>query len=351
MRFPSLPFAVSATALLLSANAWATCSLHVTTTLFPAYDFVRTIGGDDVCVKLLLKPGQESHTYEPSPGDIRRIAKSDLLVYTGGENDVWVKGLLKSFGKKAPHTVALMDLVPTVEEEIVEGMEADHDHDHAKHDHAKHEHDHAHHDHDHHDHDHAKHDEHEHHHHAHAHAHAEHDAEADEHVWLSPKNARLIVKGLTDELIELDPKHQAQYEARYQAYDKKLEALDNAYEAMREQAKRNVLIFGDRFPFRYLVKDYRLQYFAAFPGCSAQVQPSAATVAFLSDKAKALSTPVVFKCERSNDRLAKTIASAAGAKVETLHAVHNLSTEELARGETYLSLMEHNLKVLQGALQ
>lgn len=321
------------------------CSVHVITTLYPSYDFVRNIGGKAVCATLLLKPGQEAHTYEPSPGDIRKIAKSNLFVYVGGDNDEWVENLLKNLGKKAPKSVSLISLVPTVNEEHVEGMEPEeeeHDHDHGEKTVAAHdEHDHDH------DHDHAKADEHD-----HDHAKGEEEEEeVDEHVWLSPYNAQLIVEGLTKELISMDPKDKALFEANSAAYIKKLQVLDQAFMKVVQNSKNKTLVFGDRFPFRYFVDRYGLKYYAAFPGCSAQVQASAGTLAFLSNKAKELKAPVVLELERSNGRIAKTVAHSCGAKVETFHAIHNLSADEIKRGEDYLSLMTKNVEVLKRALQ
>lgn len=323
--------ALAAGALALSlpqGAAAAGCDLHVINTLYPSHDFVKEIGGEAVCSKLLLKPGQEAHTYEPSPRDIREIAASDLLVYNGGDNSEWVESMLKSLGKKAPKAVAMTDMVPVVEETLVEGMEDDDDHDHD-HD-ADEDKDHDH------DHDAGKDD--------------DDDKEIDEHVWLSPKNAVLIVQGLTKELSELDPKKAPEFKARSEAYIAKLEALDREYKAVIDSSKKKTLVFGDRFPFRYLTDAYGLKYYAAFPGCSAQVQASAKTLAFLTDKARDLKTPVVLEIERSNGRIAHTVAKPCGAKVMTLHSIHNLSPEEIKNGETYLSLMKKNLEVLKRAL-
>lgn len=338
-------FAAGALALSLPQGAAAAgCDLHVINTLYPSHDFVKEIGGEAVCSKLLLKPGQEAHTYEPSPRDIREIAASDLLVYNGGDNSEWVESMLKSLGKKAPKAVAMTDMVPVVEETLVEGMEDDddHDHDHDADEAKDHDHDH---DHDHdgdeakdHDHDHD------------ADKDDDDDKEIDEHVWLSPKNAVLIVQGLTKELSELDPKKAPEFKARSEAYIAKLEALDREYKAVIDSSKKKTLVFGDRFPFRYLTDAYGLKYYAAFPGCSAQVQASAKTLAFLTDKARDLKTPVVLEIERSNGRIAHTVAKPCGAKVMTLHSIHNLSPEEIKNGETYLSLMKKNLEVLKRAL-
>lgn len=312
--------------------------LSVVTTIFPAYDFVREIGGDRVQATLLLKPGQESHTFDPTPADIKRIRNADLFIYTGGENDVWVDEMLSSFGDKAPQTLRLVDMVNTVDEEHVEGMQDDDEHDHHHH----HDDDHDEHDHDDHDHDHDEHDE--------ADGSESEAAELDEHVWTSPENAQEIVKGLTAVLIELAPENRSYFEKRAAAYDQKLDALDEAFEAVVEHAKHHTLVFGDRFPFRYFTDLYGLDYYAAFPGCSAQTRASAATVAFLSKKVKELKLPVVLTLEGSSGKLAHSIAEHAGARVLQLHSCHNLSTQEYRSGETYLSLMRQNVDILKQAL-
>ncbi len=352
------------------------CKLKVVTTIFPPYDFVKTIGGDRVCATLLLKPGQEAHTYEPTPADIRMIQSADLFVYTGGENDTWVEGLLDSLGDKSPQSVRLIDMVATVPEEIVEGMEDDDDHDHAHGKADEHDHDHAHeHNHEHeHEHEH----EHDHHHdedkaqkgsvaaqvaepdhHGESNARQEasstesaedDDPPADEHVWTSPKNAVAIVEALKGLLIELDHDGAAIYNANAAAYVKALNALDAEYRDMVAHAKRHTILVADRFPFRYLAEAYGLKYYAAFPGCSTQVRPSAATVAFLVDKVSAERLPVVLRVANDSPRIAQAVAEPSKAKVLELHALHNLTPQEFKAGLNYLTVMRANLEILRKAL-
>lgn len=312
--------------------------LRIVTTIFPQYDFVREIGKDKVDLSMLLKPGSESHSFEPTPQDIKTIQEADLFIYVGGENDVWVENLLGSMEKK-PDTIELIDLVDTVEEEIVEGMEHDHDHDDEDHDHHDEDKDHDHDDyHEDKDHDHEDHDDH------------EHSHEVDEHVWTSPQNAITIVKALALEMSKEDAKNSDFYEKNSKEYIAKLEALDKSFKELVEKSKRRTIVFGDRFPLRYFADRYGLKYYAAFPGCSADTDANPQTVAFLVDKVKEEEIPVVFTIELSSGKIADSIVDATGAKKLMFHSVHNISDEDMKNGENYLSLMEKNIQVLKEAL-
>lgn len=401
---------------LMTSPAWAADRpLRVVTTIYPPFDFVRQIAGNAVEPILLLKPGQEAHTYEPSPKDIKTIESADLFIYVGGENDAWVEGLLDSLGDKSPQTVRLVDLVATVAEDALETVDGDkdehdhdeksegahdHDHDHAEHDHAHGDAKTAENDHDHeHDHDHGH--DHGHDHHGHSHdepvrddvaqlvtnanrtieekmakeaeveavadsdhhaertsdqeaaskeAHEDDELPSDEHVWTSPKNAMDIVDGLTEILSNLDAKDKATFEKNAAAYKKELAGLDEAFRQVVSTAKRRTILVADRFPFRYFADAYGLTYFAAFPGCSTQVRPSAATVAFLVDKTRELKLPVVLNVANNSPRIANTVAEGSGAKILSLNAIHNLTPQEYAAGETYLSLMRKNVEILRQAL-
>ena len=291
--------------------------VRVAATIFPPCDFVRQIGGEYVDVVQLLKPGMEPHSYEPSPADIIRIMDSDLFLYAGGESDVWVEEILEG-SDRAPVSCSLLDWVDPLEEETSEGMQVKEHH--------------------------------------HGHAEGETDGvhleetEYDEHVWTSPVNAQLLVEQIRDVLISLDPCREEIYEKNAAAYLEELRALDEDYRQMTENAKRKTLVFGDRFPFLYLVRTYGLEYYAAFPGCSGESEPSAATIAFLTDQVEEEGIPVVFQLELSNGRVADAIAEAAGAETEILHSCHTLTVSEAERGETYLSLMRRNLEALRRAL-
>ena len=291
--------------------------VRVAATIFPPCDFVRQIGGEYVDVVQLLKPGMEPHSYEPSPADIIRIMDSDLFLYAGGESDVWVEEILEG-SDHAPVSCSLLDWVDPLEEETSEGMQVKEHH----HEHAEGETDGVH----------------------------LEETEYDEHVWTSPVNAQLLVEQIRDVLISLDPGREEIYEKNAAAYLEELRALDEDYRQMTENAKRKTLVFGDRFPFLYLVRTYGLEYYAAFPGCSGESEPSAATIAFLTDQVEEEGIPVVFQLELSNGRVADAIAEAAGAETEILDSCHTLTVSEAERGETYLSLMRRNLEALRHAL-
>lgn len=291
--------------------------IQVITTIFPPYDFVRQIGGDYVEAEMLLKPGMEAHSYEPTPRDIIRITESDLFLYAGGESDVWVEELLEGNDTRV-HAHSLLEWVEPLEEEAAEGMQSrghDHDHDHEED----------------------------------AGVHLE-EGEYDEHVWTSPVNAILIVEKIRDTLCAIDPDRAGIYEENARAYLEQLRRLDSDYRQVIGEAKRHTVIFGDRFPFLYLVKTYGLDYHAAFPGCSSETEPSAATIAFLTDEVRQDHIPVVFYLELSNAKVADAIAEVTGARTAMLHSCHTLTREEMQRGESYLSLMRQNLEQLKLAL-
>ncbi len=293
--------------------------IRVVCTIFPPCDFVREVGGDYVEVTQLLKPGMEAHSYEPSPADIVRITESDLFLYAGGESDVWVEELLSGSDVQI-RSHSLLDWVDPLEEETTEGMQASgHHHSHEEEGEAP---DAVHLD----------------------------EGEYDEHVWTSPVNAMRLVEQIRDELSQIDPDRAEIYAENAADYLEQLQSLDEDFRSMVEEAPRKTLVFGDRFPFLYLVKTYGLEYYAAFPGCSSQTEPSAATIAFLTDKVEQEGIPTVFYLELSSGNVAEAIAEAAGAKTDMLHSCHTLTRDEAERGETYLSLMRQNLEAIRRAL-
>lgn len=313
--------------------------LSVVTTIFAPYDFVRAITGEQADITMLLPPAAESHTFEPTTKDIFTIQNCDVFIYIGGESDAWVEAVLsseeiaKAIEDGRMKVVTLMDCVDVVEEEIVEGMQEEeaHTEDEAVHD--EHE-------------DEAVHEEGE-----SAHEHEEGEVVYDEHIWTSPKNAKLIVQKISSTLCEADEKNRSLYEQNTASYLAELDQLDADFQAVVEGAARNTVVFGDRFPFRYFTDAYGLTYFAAFPGCSTETEPSAQTVAFLIDKVKAEKIPVVFHAELSNQKMAHTISEATGAKVLLLHACHNISRDDFLGGVTYIDLMKQNVQTLKEALQ
>jgi len=286
--------------------------VNVVTTIFPQYDFVREIAGDNVELMMLLSPGSESHSYEPTPQDIITIQNCDVFIYVGGESESWVDEILESMDTGNMKIIALMDSVNVVEEEIVEGMEAEDEHESDE---------------------------------------QEEEAEYDEHVWTSPKNAKLIVQGISDALCEADRANAGLFKENTTAYLEKLDELDAALQEVVDHAARTTLVFGDRFPFRYLAVDYGLTYYAAFPGCSSDTEPSAATVAFLIDKVNQENIPVVFYIEFSNGKMADTISESTNAVKLLLHSCHNVTAKELEGGVSYLDLMNQNVENLKEALQ
>ena len=278
-------------------------TLSVVCTIFPAYDFARQLAGDTAQVRLLLPPGSESHSYEPSPRDIIDIQEADLFLYAGGESDSWVDGILASMGDDAPRAFRLTDCVTLLAEETTESMEAHHE-----------------------------------------------EAEMDEHVWTSPKNAMRIVEDLSAALCEIAPENADAYGAALTGYLGELEALDAAFEETVAQGKRDLIVFGDRFPFRYFAHDYHLRYDAAFPGCSEDSEPSVRTVISLVETVRAEQVPVIFYIEFSSRKTADILAEETGAKELLFHSCHNVSSEELEAGATYLTLMWNNVSALKEAL-
>ncbi|GHV19959.1 high-affinity zinc uptake system binding-protein ZnuA [Spirochaetia bacterium] len=286
--------------------------ITVTATIFPPYDFVRAVAGgsqasaDKIHLSMLLPPAQESHSFEPTPKDIITIQNSDIFIYAGGESDTWVNRILESMDTRNMTIIALMDTVDVVEEEVVEGMEEE----------------------------------------------AEEEGIAyDEHVWTSPQNAVRIVRSIADALCKADNANTEFYRRNADDYISQLEKLDAEFQAVVDNAKRNTIVFGDRFPFRYFADRYGLIYLAAFPGCSTETEPSAGTVAFLIDKIKAEKIPVVFHIELGNERMADTIAEETGAEKLLLHACHNISKKDFENGATYIDLMRQNVENLRRALQ
>ncbi len=305
--------------------------ISVVATIFPQYDFVRQIAGENVELKMLLKPGEETHSYEPTPQDIIAIQNSDLFIYVGGENDAWVEDILESMPDNGRTTLKLVDCVDTVEEEHVEGMKEERGHDHDDDVHAEHEEDET---------DHEEHGQEE--------IHSVH--EIDEHVWTSPLNAIKIVEQIKEELCEIDPENASDYEENAEAYVAQLNELDQEFQDVVDHSKRKLMIFGDRFPFRYFAEAYGLDYYAAFSGCASDTEPSAATMAFLINKVQDENIETVLKMELSNENIAKAIAEATNADVKEFYSCHNLTAEQFADGETYLSLMEKNVETLREVL-
>ena len=291
--------------------------LKVVTTIFPYYDFVRQIAGDKVSLSMAVPAGMDTHSFEPTAADMIEIGKADILIYNGGEMEVWVDEVIEAAAGKNLKAEEMMKYVDIVTEEIVEGMEEEEEHEHED----------------------DRDDEHE-----------EEEPEYDEHIWTSPVNAQKLVEKIVDILSEADSKNADFYEKNGEAYIEKLEKIDSEMKNVIENAKRDYVVFGDRFPLRYFVDRYDLDYSAAFAGCSSDTEPSADTLAFLIDKVKEKNIPVVLKIELTSPKVAETVSAETGAKVMTFYTCHNVTKEQLDEGVTYCDLMEKNIDVLKEAL-
>lgn len=291
--------------------------LDIVCTLFPAYDFAREIAGEKAKVTLLVPPGSEAHSFEPTPQDIIRIENCDLLICNGGESEAWLEEILAGREKDIPSLV-MMDCVDALEEETKEGMQGvSHDHEHEEHE---------------------EHEEH------------GHEEEYDEHVWTSPVNASLIVSALCERLCAIDPENSGFYRENTGRYQAELQKLDAAFRETVKNGKFDTLIFADRFPVRYFVEEYGLDYYAAFPGCADDTEPSAKTVAFLIDKVRDEDIPAVLFIEFSNEKMADVICEDTGCEKLLFHSCHNVSADQLKAGTSYLELMRGNLESLKEAL-
>lgn len=293
----------------------ASNKLNIVTTIFPAYDWVREILGDETDraeMTTLLDSGVDLHSYQPTVDDIVKISDCDLFLYVGGESDGWVDDALKNAPNKERKVIRLLDVLgdSAKAEETVAGMqEEEHDH--------------------------------------------EEEAEYDEHIWLSLKNAQVLVAAISEALQETDPARKDTYAANAAAYVEKLSALDGEYRAAVDSGKYKTLLFGDRFPFRYLADDYGLDYYAAFPGCSAETEASFETVSFLAGKMDALGLPCVLTIEGTQHKIAETIVQNTAQKnqqVLTMDSMQAVTANDAASGVSYLSIMEKNLSVLKKAL-
>lgn len=321
--------------MLLTAGALAGCGeknkseknadLSIVATIFPGYDWVREIMGDEAenaDITILMDNGTDLHSYQPTADDIIKISKCDLFIYAGGESDEWVKDALKQAENKDMKVINMMEMLgdSVKTEEVVEGMESEHDHDHDE-------------DGDHND--------------------SDQEVEYDEHTWLSLKKAEMICEAIENDLSSLDPENKDIYKKNSEEYISKLSELDSKYQKTVDDAARKTVLFGDRFPFRYLTDDYGLDYYAAFVGCSAETEASFKTVKFLAEKVDELDLPCVMTIEGSDHKIAETIirnTADKDQKVLTMDSMQAMTASDLKDGKTYLSVMEKNLEALKEAL-
>ena len=299
--------------------------IKIVTTIFPEYDWVMQILGDKADkadVTMLLDKGVDLHSYQPSTADIAKISEADVFIYVGGESDEWVEDILKEAKNKKLKVINLMDVMgdKAKEEEVKEGMQEEEE------EHAEEAKD----------------------------GKEEEEVEYDEHVWLSLKNAKIFTKKIADVLSEVDKDDAKTYQANYESYAKKLDDLDKKYADAVASAKNKTLVFGDRFPFRYLVNDYGLDYYAAFVGCSAESEASFETVTFLAKKIDELGLGNVLTIEGKNHKIAKTVVDTTknkDQKVLTMDSMQSTTSKDVKDGATYLGIMEKNLEVLKEALK
>ena len=330
--------------------------ISVVTNIYPSYDWVKEIAKDtNVTVKNLTDKGINLHNFEPSAEDITSIKNANLFVYVGGESDEWAPDAIK----ESPNVTAInmMEVLKDniKPEEVVEGMEdEDHDHDHDEDeqdedDHDEDEHDEDEHDEDEHDEDEDEHDEDEDEHDEHHHHHHD-EVEMDEHVWLSLKNAKLVCNEICENLKKLSPKYADKFDENLKAYIEKLDALDKKYFEELSNQKFDTVLFGDRFPFRYLVDDYNLKYYAAFVGCSQESEASFETIVFLANKVDELGLNSIFTLSDSDHKIAETIKENTKTKTQKIRVLNSLESVSSSDNTSYLEIMEENLDTLKAGL-
>lgn len=310
--------------------------LSVVATIFPEYDWSRQIIGDtsNIDLTLLMQNGVDLHSFQPSVDDMIKIANCDMFIYVGGESDAWVSDALKNANNKNMRVINLLAVLGdnAKTEEIVDGMEIEHDHEneHEEHHDDEHEDD---------DHD--------------EHVHDDHEGEIDEHVWLSLRNAQVFCSYIAAELSAMDSENASKYKSNASKYIAELAELDRKYAAELSGVKNDTLLFCDRFPFRYLVDDYGLRYYAAFNGCSAETEASFETVAFLANKTDELSLSNVITIEGATHKIAETVIANTATKnqnVLVLDSMQSVTLQDIANGTTYISIMQKNLDTLKAAL-
>ena len=302
-----------------SAGAKSSNKINIVTTIFPEYDWVMNVLGENPAgaeVTMLLDNGVDLHSFQPTAADIMKISSADLFVYVGGESDDWVEDALKEAVNKNMIVINLLDVLgdSVKEEELVEGMQGEDEEEEEE----------------------------------------EGEVEYDEHVWLSLKNAQVLVQSISDAIQKIDSANAETYKNNTAKYIESLKSLDADYKAAIDSASVKTILFGDRFPFRYLVDDYGLSYYAAFVGCSAETEASFETITFLAKKVDELGLPAVLTIEGKDKRIAETIienTASKNQKVLTLDSMQSVSSKDIQNGTTYISIMESNLAVLKEAVK
>lgn len=288
-------------------NAADDGKMRVVCTLFPYYDFARQIAGDRASATLLLSPGREAHSFEPTPRDALTVANADVFLYNGGEGETWVEDLLDAAGENIGASACMIDFVDAHEEEIVEGMQV------REHEDSD-------------------------------------EIEYDEHIWTSPENAVILCRAVCEAMCTQDGANADFYRANCEDYCAELTALDDEFRTLRAEAKRDLLVFADRFPMRYFCESYDLRYRAAFHGCSTDTEPSLYTLKYLIDKVNEEDIPVVCTIDLSSQKIAEAVSESTGAEIVTLYSLQTVSRADFDAGETYVSLMTRNLETLRKGL-
>lgn len=331
--------------------------LKIVTSLFPYYDMARAVIGDvkGIDLKMTVTPGQDSHSFEPTPSDVIQMENADVLIYNGGSLETWIDTLLDSLNNKNQIQMKMMDYVDVLNEEIVEGMDTrfeEHDHDehshkednHNKEKHKEDSHSEENHKEDNHSEDSSNDSE------FHNEDSEEEHEETDEHIWTSPVNEIIMTEKICDTLSKALPEEKENFQKNAESYISQLKELDNEFRTIVENAKINEIIFADKFPLQYFAKEYGLKYYAAFPGCGSDMEPSAKTIAFLVDKIKEDNIKAVFYLELSSHIVADAIETDTGAKPLQFNSCHNITQKQFDSGVTYVDLMKENVNNLKIAL-
>lgn len=331
--------------------------LKIVTSLFPYYDMARAVIGDvkGIDLKMTVTPGQDSHSFEPTPSDVIQMENADVLIYNGGSLETWIDTLLDSLNNKNQIKMKMMDYVDVLNEEIVEGMDTRfEEHDHDEHSHKEDNHNKEKHKEDSHSEENYKEDNHsedssndsE----FHNEDSEEGHEETDEHIWTSPVNEIIMTEKICETLSKALPEEKENFQKNAESYISQLKELDNEFRTIVENAKINEIIFADKFPLQYFAKEYGLKYYAAFPGCGSDMEPSAKTIGFLVDKIKEDNIKAVFYLELSSHIVADAIETDTGAKPLQFNSCHNITQKQFDSGVTYVDLMKENVNNLKIAL-
>lgn len=295
--------------------------LEVVATIFPLYDFARAVGGEDIHLTMLMKPGMEVHNFDPSPADIIAIEQADVFLYIGGESDAWADSILESMDLTGKTVLRLIETIEPLEEGLVDGIQDSHGHDHAEDEVCE------------------------------LDQQPMHDVEYDEHIWTSPKNAMQMISSIADALSQADFLNALDYRQNADGYNNQIQQLDEQIAQLVNASPNKMLAFGDRFPFLYFANEFSLDYRSAFGSCASEGEASAGTVAALIDLVREENLPAIYYIELSSANIARTVSEETGVPMLLLHSCHNVTSDDFKAGVTYLSLMQQNLMNLEKGLK